>query len=135
MNRDTQALLQAVSVFERQGCKRSSLIDHLQRDHSHVTVWLLAARLCQLWHDDWGTWIQTEGPLPEGSAPYFEGEASDEAVLWTWLSVAEKRIESMAELCLLTGISQPLTPKSVPIRAAYRPVRRQRIKHWGGVNA
>jgi len=103
-------LYQAASIFERHGCKRSSLVDHLQRDDSHVTIWLLGARLCELWHDDWETWIQAEGPLPEGSAPYFEGEAPDEAVLRTWLIVAEKRIESMAELCLLTGISQPLSP-------------------------
>lgn len=117
VNRDTRILLTACAVFERQGCKRSSLIEFLQRERSHVTIWLLAARLCELWHDDWETWItadwsdwgwprylvSVEGPL------YFGGKDSDEAVLTTYLSAATERLVPTAEYTLTAMLSAPMT--------------------------
>ena len=98
----------ASEIFLSLGCKRASVPAFLRDNRVEPLALLLGARLCELWHDDWENWIITEGPLPEGSAPYFEGECPDEAVLETWLSLGRERLNDAASFVLAGRLSRPI---------------------------
>jgi hypothetical protein len=98
-------LLLATRIFRNYGCSADAVIEVLQSSSYGVLDWLLGARYCELWHEDWEAWIFSEKPM--ATHCYFEAGRDAEA-LRSWLDRGAERAADVAANLLREKMATPL---------------------------
>jgi hypothetical protein len=98
-------LFVATRLFRNYGCSVDALIEVLESSSYGVLDWLLGARYCELWHEDWEVWIRSEKPM--AAHCYFEAGRDAEA-LRSWLDRGAERATDVAGNLLREKMATPL---------------------------